>query len=535
MPAAGRTRPRFRRIEEATCLDLEEANDLPDLEMLIAVTDAGGAPVLAPGPVAQGPLCPVLRRAPESALLTGIRRAADTTYAAQALRLDRFARNLVQLSGPVWLYLSEEEGGFARHGFWLEDDHGGRCFLETPYIDMVVDEAGLERGFFEKIFPHELAHTTLRLLVGDITRGPARKSHQSMTVMDYPTALDEGWAEHTELLVTDRTDNPWLLGRERGRNPDFLSAWVNKVDEALRTDGVRRNIYVHTKALPAAALAPNPDPFAVWLEGEVDATFLADELKPAQAMLSAEGVGATLFYRIVTSQALRERYEEPDFYARFGAVPGEVTPHENINLKLFAAMREMARSPLDPHRPHLLDLVSTYMALFPADAPAICEIFLDVTWGATASRDVAAALEALAYQGRVGDLAAFRSGVAEGIKLLDQLKADVVAGRVALDANVGPEIWLLNEAFLVPRRFFRPYDRNVPATFNLNAAAEPELMTLPGVDLALARRIVAARRELGFFRSVDDLSTISGVTDSLIGTLHRMQQAMAAADLSDRI
>jgi hypothetical protein len=528
---------------------------LSDLQILVAALDADGRAAQQPGP--DGRTSPVLRRAPESPLLAAIRRTVDSTYAAQALRLDRFARNLVrrggfgapELDGPVWLFLSDEEGGYARHGFWLEDDDGGRRFVNAPYINMVVDDDGLARGFFEKTFPHELAHTTLRVLVGDITRGPARKSHQSMTVMDYPTALDEGWAEHTELLVTHQTANPWLLGRERGRTPDFINAWINKVDEALRTDGVRRNIYVHAKALPAAALEPNPDPFAVWLEGEVDATFLTDKLKSAQAMLSSEGVGATLFYRVVTSKTLGQRYEAPEFYTRFGATPETVTPYENINLKLFAAMREMVRpssgaggspatgpeTPLDPHRPLLLDLVRTYMALFPADAPAICDIFLDITWGATASRDVAAALERLASQGRVGDLGAFREGLSEGIKLLDQLRADILAGQVALDANLGPELWLLNDTFLVPKRFFKPYDRSVPATLNLNAAAEAELMTLPGVDLALARRIVAARHERGFFGALTDLQSTCGVTDSLIGALQQMQQAMAAADLTDRI
>lgn len=148
---------------------------------------------------------------------------------------------------------------------------------------------------------------------------------------------------------------------------------------------------------------------------------------------------------------------------------------------------------------------------------------------------MAAALEALAYQGRVGDLAAFQKGLDGGIKLLGQLKADILAGQVALDANLGPELWLLNEAFLVPRRFFKPYDRNVPATLNLNAAAEPELMTLPGIDLTLARRIVAARHARGFFRTIADLKEIEGVTDSLIGTLQQMQQAMAAHDLTSRI
>ena len=55
----------------------------------------------------------------------------------------------------------------------------------------------------------------------------------------------------------------------------------------------------------------------------------------------------------------------------------------------------------------------------------------------------------------------------------------------------------------------------MPLTLNLNAATEAELMTLPGVDLAAARRIVAERRARGHFRSLDELRAAAGLSPGL--------------------
>jgi DNA uptake protein ComE-like DNA-binding protein len=69
-------------------------------------------------------------------------------------------------------------------------------------------------------------------------------------------------------------------------------------------------------------------------------------------------------------------------------------------------------------------------------------------------------------------------------------------------------------------------DRTLPLTINLNTAAEPELMTFPGVDLAVARRIVAERRSHGFYRSLDELRTAAGLSPALYESLVGMSAQM---------
>ncbi len=51
----------------------------------------------------------------------------------------------------------------------------------------------------------------------------------------------------------------------------------------------------------------------------------------------------------------------------------------------------------------------------------------------------------------------------------------------------------------------------IHGTIDINTASAEELEVLPGIGERLARRIVAKRRELGGFRSVDELRTVKGI------------------------
>ncbi|KAK3525319.1 hypothetical protein QTP86_029827 [Hemibagrus guttatus] len=50
-----------------------------------------------------------------------------------------------------------------------------------------------------------------------------------------------------------------------------------------------------------------------------------------------------------------------------------------------------------------------------------------------------------------------------------------------------------------------------PERLNVNAASEEELMTLPGVNRAVARAIVEHRARIGGFRKVEDVALVSGI------------------------
>jgi hypothetical protein len=520
---------------------------VPRIRIVSPVLDVQGRVVQATTP--EGKTFPVFRLAEESPFVRRLRTLLAASFTYQVLELDRYARNLrlregrrqapralpePWLTAPMYLLLSKEEGGYARFGFWLEGPSGERRLVLAGYVDQVVNDESLDSGGFEEIFSHELAHLILKSLVGDLSLGPSRKMHLSMTVTDYSAAFDEGYAEHFQPLVRDGSKNPRLRELMKGADPtDLGPLWISGLDGQLRTVGVKQNLFIHPKALPVSALEPDPDLYKVYVDGETGAAFLSDELKNAQQMMASEGVVATLFYRIVNDERLRRHYREPAFYKPF--LPAEasvrapqevISPYENINLKIFAAMRAMAGETNDTYRPWMLALVKAYARLFPDEARAMDAIFLATTRGVTASEEAAAAFERAAADGGRGEIEAFRQSSKRAVTLLRSLIDQVAQDKLAIDGNLGPELWLLNSQFKIAPALWQQ-ERTLPLSLNLNTAGETELMSLPGVDLALARRIVAARRARGFFRDLDELEREAGVPRDLIKSLEAMKAQMA--------
>jgi len=442
----------------------------------------------------------------------------------------------------MYLLLSNEEGGFARYGFWMERTNGRRELVMAGYVDLVVDQRSVDSGGFEEIFCHELGHLILRSLLGDLSHGPSRKMHQSMTVTDYPTAFDEGYAEHFQPLARDETKNPVLRKIQSGTGTTDLDLlWLSNLDTQLRTDGVKRNLFVHRKAPPAVNAGQGADLYQVFLNEESSTQFLNGALKNGQEMMASEGVIATLFYRLVNRESLRNRYREPAFCRQFlEANAGrdtdpqkEISPYENVNLKLFAAMRQVAPEAGDSSRPLAIALIDAYAKLFPEEAKNVYDLFLATTYAVTASQEAATAFERAAAAGQVGDLDSYRQDSRAAFSLLDQITNRVAKGDLALDANLGPELWLLNDDFKIAPAVWER-ERTVPLSINLNTASEPELMTLPGVDSALAARIVSTRHSRGYFSSLDEVGLIEGVSPALVEAMKGMAEKMRKAGMYAR-
>ena len=142
------------------------------VEIVSPVADTQGHTVEAVAP--DGKKYPVFRQASESGLLRVVRNVLHSGLPQQALVLERYARTLRSKEGntanreprtpplaPMYLLLSNEEGGFARYGFWLEQANGTRELVMAGYVDLVVSQENVDSGDFEEIFCHELGHIIL--------------------------------------------------------------------------------------------------------------------------------------------------------------------------------------------------------------------------------------------------------------------------------------------------------------------------------------------------------------------------------------
>jgi hypothetical protein len=281
-------------------------------------------------------------------------------------------------------------------------------------------------------------------------------------------------------------------------------------------------------------LTPNPDRYQLFLDGESSSAFAMEALRNGQQMMASEGVAATIFYRLASDERLQKHYREAAFYEPFvrqatkaGTAREAFDGYENANLKLYAAIRELRRKPVTADRPLMLELIAAYGRLFPDEKAIAYEIFINTTMGATASAAAAPMIEQLARDGQAGD-AAFISALPKARKFFAELIRDAASDRVALDANLGRELWIFNRGFKIGRSALDE-ERTIPLTINLNTATINEVMTLPGVNFEMARHIIAARKAQGYFQSLDDLRRASGASVALITMLKKMQQAMQAA------
>ena len=464
------------------------------------------APVLADGqPQTQadpaGRPAPVVTRVASGGLFDRIQREAHEGFLATVLALDESAQRIAgaRATVPTWLYLSAEDGGFARRGFWLEES-GKRRFVDELFVDLVVDADSIDDGDFEEIFTHEMGHVFLRRLMPGLPSGWSRTPHSSMSVTDYPTAFDEGFATHFQSLVRRHSRNPRLEGRTLGLDArPFIPLWLSNLDRAGRIDGVRRNLFVHRQLVP-----PGSDAEA-WSRANESTAFDMARLKNGQQMLASEGVIATLFHR--------------------WQVPGEGT-RDAIVARYSQLFRTMAAASargwtMAPDTPMFLDLVDHHCTDVPADCARVRGLVLDTTYGATADATLPRDTEAMAERGRIGDMGGFVAGLKQARARMAQLQAAVAKDPKRLRSMLGPDLWLPGRT---PVKL--PGMASQEVAVNLNTAEVEQLRTLPGIDAEVAERALHSRREQGAFVDIADFARRGGLDAGKLATLEASAEAL---------
>jgi hypothetical protein len=465
--------------------------------LLVAAAPAAAAPYLLLETVRGADKQPLMKAAPDGAMLPVLRPAAPRPVVTQAQRvlasgiaarlpaLDAAARAAAvrklrcpALPPSVFVLLSDEDGGFARHRFYVADEDGRTSLCDDFYVDVTADEASIASGEFEEVLAHEWGHVLLRRMLGQVPPTPSRKFHSVRTVTDPITAFDEGVGIHFQPLAAAVTETSGFRARATGTAaPRLADFWFSRQETWMREALVPAGTLVLDKQAPAA----DADPYKRWLADEASAALDPCYLKSGDQMVASEGVVATFLHKLLAADGagLDERYR-----------------------KLVAVLGRMRDWPKS--EPALIAFVRAWGEVFPQEREAVTELFLRVTHGATASRDAARLAEQASCAGASGDIEVFLAARKEAQASFDSLLGSVLAGRTALGAALGSELWIANSAQSIAAAPWQG-KRDRPTVLNLNTAREPELeLAFAGTPLAgHGGAITDARRSGAFASRVD--------------------------------
>lgn len=437
-----------------------------ELILLMPMT-AGNQPVLRAGPKGEPPT-PILKRAPADAISKAIALEASRGSAKFMLALDEHAQRTAGATAlsPTYLLRSQVDGGFARQGFWLSEANNVK-WLADPYVEMVVDKQGIDDGSFEEQLAHELGHVLLGRLVPRLPDGLSRATHSSLTITDYPTAFDEGFAIHFQALARELSVNPKLKALDKGQPfKPFLPYWQSNLDRSLRLRGMRDNLFIHQQ-LPLNLKV-----------GDATSLFDLTHFKNAQQMLSSEGVIATCFYHLLLQ-------------------PGDTHAQLNDRYKsLVTTLRTLNSQKLQPSTPLFMTFLNAHVQRVPAARTFWVTTVVNLTYGATINDSVVREMTALSALGQEGRTEEFSNALKESRAALATLATQAIANPQRLSSGLGPELWVA----------FKRRDGGV-LTVNLNTAEKINLALITGLESLDVDLVLADRQARGPYTSVDNFAT----------------------------
>ncbi len=435
-------------------------------------------------------------------------------YHQSVIAISQGLRNFVgDSSGPNLLFLSGNEGGYPRMGLILDDGTARHFYPHINFVDLVLNEERLKDGALS-IYSHELGHVMMSIIGLDFPFSPDTKQHVSMGVTDYTIAFMEGWGEHFQRLAYDNVelyhaqfDSKFQPGKI------FNRLWHSNLDEELRILNVSSNGYIYRKLLPEVDTAGMSLAQLIYLE-HTSPIFDPCRLKSAQAMLSCEGVLATLFYRFDTDSLLTNNYREKAFYDHFLLKPlpesidvkSVFSPLENVLLKNAYVWSRMKGHINDSTAP-IVEFVKTWGEIFPDEKKKIVSLFLLTTVGKTVNDNVGRIYEETAYSGMIGNINKYRELASQFMTAFSALRDSVLDGQLVLDANIGPQLWVENKDFLIPQTIFFP-EPTAPLNVNLNTASVFELAALKGMSMESAAKLITERDRRVFFKSLDEVKSL---------------------------
>jgi len=274
---------------------------------------------------------------------------------------------------------------------------------------------------------------------------PRRRAERRLA--DYRDALEAAWAPAPAARMS-------------------FVLWFGKTEHSLRYHAVKANLFARAPALPERMLLRR-DRYPAYLLDNVLPGTPEDPVKPPARLFSTEGFVSSFFWQWASSDVLRTRYRDPEFYEAFGTTGDAVDPLDNVYLKLFVVLAE--------GRSHdAASLVRAYVETFPDEADAVGAV----------------------------------------------LEAAGAGWPLALP----PEIWVANDDFRAGTTLYDQF-RALPRrhTFDVNAASLVDLLTVEGMTRATAEAVLGKAP----FGSLEDLRAVPGMTPELYDRFEAMAATMS--------
>ena len=368
------------------------------------------------------------------------------------------------------------------------------------YLALRTEWDSLDDGEMEKIFGHEYSHLLLYLMNYDPSNCYSNKFHDVTAVTDPYTAFSEGFAEHLELVSYEN-------GLEEYADEEFsglwdtgldIEAWTSYRSKQLRYHAVKNNRFVYGKLVPG--IDEYEDYIDLHLDHLTSSAFLPERVKNGSQVLASEGAISSIFYHIYSDDIFKENYKDEGFYEKFGISVDEVTPVENLYLKILYVISKVDM--VDSDQP-MIDFVRSYGESFPDEKEKLYKLFLKLTHFTTVSEEAAEKFSEHYLVGRRGDMDEFRESLIQLREFKEGFEEKVLDRGISLDHALYPQIWIENKDYQIPPCPWIP-DNTVNYVFDLNTASVVDMMSLTDMDYDKAREMIVIREEIDGFSSFED-------------------------------
>lgn len=426
-------------------------------------------------------------------------------FLAESVKLHSYVQNFLYNNNkinaiePVYLAITNNIGGYANYGFALESSEGLILKKQSYYIDLsesVMMGDGAKLSSFTQIFPHELGHILINLLINKAGEPEIMGNtviHYFSTPTDYFTAFSEGFAEHFEptsvyfepdqrirqgvregITETGKRITKSLHGFDRDFSwplrMGFYRAtapfWFQQVENLKRHKFADNGLVAHK---PRMRHAPSNACKAMLYRN----TSLWPDLRmyrhPAEAA-STEGVISTFFTRMMRSD-LRKQYYSEDLYTQFlpdtaGHFLKSVIPLENQYIKVFYTIAKYVKANASP-KSQMIDFIEGYSNEFPVDAEIVQQLWKEVSGS-------------------------------------------------EYNARIWPELWVMNSECSSYPWVMSQFGPKLPFfLFNLNSADTAQLMTFKGMNETEAGKIIQWREKEGPFYTLSQIKEVDGIDAGL--------------------